>query len=100
LCRWGPYDDWSIRVGDAKEVLEWKIRYYLREIEQSKAYDHDNYCLGDVEDIIEASDQITAPTSFLFRNRIEGGTNWMVIVADSDTRTVSDSVFKMVVFFV
>ena len=60
MCRWGPYDDWSIRVGDAKEVLEWKIRYYLREIEQSKAYDHDNYCLGDVEDIIEASDQITA----------------------------------------
>jgi hypothetical protein len=29
------------------------------------------------------------PTSFLFRNRYEGGTSWMVLVADKDYRIIS-----------
>lgn len=84
--RWGPQDDWSTRVGDPKSVLDWKINYFVKDFRDSAAFLHDNWCMGDMEDIIEASPKLTNPTSFLFRNRYEGGTNWMVAVADNEIR--------------
>ena len=89
IYRENQYPEYSTRVGDSKNMIEWKINYYLRNITQNNyAFPHDNYCMGDMEDVIEASPLVTDPTSFLFRNRHEGGTNWMVIVADNDERTV------------
>lgn len=82
MDEWVSEDDLVARVGDNKELKEWKLKYTVEDLRSDSGFGHDDWCMGSVEDTFEVDDEDAK--SFVFQNRREGSPTWMVIVSDSN----------------
>ena len=86
---WFHEDDRVARVGDDKELKEWKLKYTVTDLRwEPNGFAHDDWCMGSVEDIFEVDAE--DKKSFVFQNRQQGGPEWMVIVSDSNESRVTN----------
>ena len=83
MDEWVSEDDMVARVGDNKELKEWKLKYTVEDLRwEPSGFKHDDWCMGSVEDTFEVDSEDAK--SFVFQNRREGSPTWMVIVSDSN----------------
>ena len=62
-------DPHTWRVGDKKQLDEWKIKYIVTDLQANSGFENDDWCLGSSEDEFEI---IEGSEAFFFGNRGPG----------------------------
>ena len=65
----GWRNPYTFRVGDDKELTEWKIKYIVSDLQANSGFENDDWCLGSSEDEFEVTEGSQA---FFFGNRSTG----------------------------